>query len=61
MRCRAALGMASVRNGGHWYCSSECIDGELPRPGPNAVPEERLYGVPRRFFRKRQPKELRSS
>lgn len=61
VRCRGALGLASVREGDRWYCSPACADGEAPNPEVRRVPESRLYGVHRRFFRKRAPKELRSS
>ncbi len=48
--------------GGVWYCGSDCAhgrDGAQPRqPG---VPEHWLYARPRRFFRARQPKELKST
>jgi hypothetical protein len=60
-RCRDALGLASVKLGDRWYCSTSCADGRVPvEPRPPAVPEDWLYGRPRRFFRARRPKELRS-
>jgi hypothetical protein len=60
-RCRDPLGLASVRSGGLWYCSSACADGRLPPPCRPAVPAPRLYGRPQRFFRARKPKELRGA
>jgi hypothetical protein len=60
--CRAPLGLASVKVGDVWYCSSACAQG---RPSATsrrvAVPEPWLYNRPRRHFRKRLPKELRSA
>jgi len=60
--CRAALGLASVRRGGTWYCSPGCAEG---RPGrddrPPAVDEAWLTNRPRRFYKKRKPKELRAA
>lgn len=60
LRCLSSLGLASVKREGRWYCSVECADGR-ERPGDRApkVAEEALYPRPRRFFRKRRPKELR--
>ena len=59
--CRAALDLASVKVGGAWYCSTACAEG---RPSGeercSAVPEAWLYPVPRRFYGKRRPMELRS-
>jgi hypothetical protein len=61
-RCNAALGLASVREDGVWYCSSACARGESPAtPRAAAVPEDRLTNRPRRFFGRRTPKELRGS
>jgi hypothetical protein len=61
-RCRASLDLTSVKVGGHWYCSSACAEGrpagEVRAP---AVPEPWLTARPRRFFRPRKPKELRSA
>ena len=61
-RCRAALGLASVKRDGTWYCGPACAQGR-PRAEPEspAVPEPWLYPVPRRFLRKRRPKELKST
>lgn len=62
-RCGRRLGLASVKRDGHWYGSLSCAEGrECPfdRRGP-AVPEPALYARPRRFFRKRRPKELKAA
>lgn len=59
-RCRARLGLASTRANGIWYCSTACAEGRAaPGPREAAVPEHWLYNRPRRFFRKRRPKELK--
>ena len=58
--CLAALDLASVKVDGVWYCSPSCARGEgSGRVGKPGVPEEWLYPVPRRFYRKRRPTELR--
>lgn len=59
LRCRRALGLASVKVRGHWYCSVACAEGRRPPDRPPAVPEPALYARPRRFFRKRVPRELK--
>jgi hypothetical protein len=61
-RCGRALDLASAEVDGRWYGNSACatpvaacpLDERAP-----AVPEEALYSRPRRFFRRRRPKELR--
>jgi hypothetical protein len=59
-RCRAGLGLASVRVGDAWYCCSACARGDAPDPGrAPAVAEASLTHRPRRFFGRRTPKELR--
>ncbi|MDJ0866448.1 MAG: hypothetical protein QNK03_10100 [Myxococcota bacterium] len=58
--CKAALGLASLRRAGVWYCSPPCSEGRPGRSGPPAVPAERLVAAPRRFFRQRRPRELNS-
>ena len=60
VRCRASLGLASVRQDGLWHCSTACALGQ-PRAAERelGVPEDWLYHRPRRFFGKRSPKELR--
>ena len=58
--CGDALDLDAVEEGHVWYCSPACAQG-LPadRKRQPAVPEPRLYHRPRRFFRRRAPKELR--
>jgi hypothetical protein len=61
-RCHSALGLASVRSGGAWYCSSACARGESATAArAAAVPADRLTNRPHRFFGRRAPKELRGS
>ncbi len=61
-RCRAALDLASLKVGGLWYCSTACADGRIvAEPRPAGVPEAWLYARPKRFFRARKPKELRTA
>jgi hypothetical protein len=59
LRCLAALNLASVKVRGVWYCSAACAGGNRPGERKPAVPESWLYPVPRRFYRKRRPTELR--
>jgi hypothetical protein len=59
-RCHGALDTASLERDGVWYCCPDCAEGHPEAARQAAVPERRLFGVPRRFFRKRRPKELRS-
>ena len=62
LRCQRSLGLASVKRGEAWYGSVDCAEGRdcpFDERAP-AVAEDALYGRPRRFFRKRRPKELRS-
>jgi hypothetical protein len=57
--CRGALDLASVQVRGVWYCSAACAEGRSrAERRPPVVPEPWLYARPRRFFRKRRPKEL---
>ncbi len=61
-RCRDALNLAAVKAEGVWYCSTACAEGR-PLGSPrrrSVVAEACLYNRPRRFFRERRPKELRS-
>jgi hypothetical protein len=46
---------------GQWYGTATCAqDGECPLENREpSVPEAALYSRPRRFFRRRQPKELK--
>jgi hypothetical protein len=61
-RCRASLGLASLKQDGVWYCSSACAEGRgAASPRAARVPEPWLYARPQRFFHKRMPKELRST
>ena len=47
---------------GVWYCGSDCADGrDGAEPRQPRVPEPWLYARPRRFYRARKPKELKSS
>jgi hypothetical protein len=62
-RCGRALDLRSVKVDGRWYGSPLCATG-APCPldrQPAAVPEPRLFSRPRRFLRRRLPKELNSS
>ncbi len=59
-RCRASLGLASLKRAEAWYCSPACAEGRPTGvPRRRDVPEGQLYAVPRRFFGVRKPKELR--
>ena len=58
-RCQAALGLASVKVRGEWYCGMGCTE-ERPGAARPRVDEEALYPRPRRFFGKRRPKELKA-
>jgi hypothetical protein len=57
-RCRAQLDLASVEVGGVWYCRPACAAGEAAPP-PAAVAEEALINRPRRYYGRREAKELR--
>ena len=58
--CRGALGLDAVHENGRWYCCSSCARGLAPER-ENALDETKLYHRPKRFFRRRLPKELRSA
>ena len=59
-RCQGSLGLTAVKRGDDWYCNVECADGRERTDGRGpAVAEAALYPRPRRFYRKRRPKELR--
>ena len=59
--CGASLTLASMKVNGVWFCSTACADGRIAAEERNfRVPEPRLYAVPRRHFRRRRPKELKS-
>ncbi len=61
-RCRASLELTSLKKGGVWYCGAACAEGRVEEPPRAArVPESWLYNRPRRFFRARKPKELKST
>ena len=61
-RCQDALGSASIKANGVWYCSTACSQGRPSgRPRSAAVPEPWLYPVPKRFYRKRVPRELNAA
>jgi len=60
-RCHTRLGLASLKKADVWYCGSACADGRVSAtPRSSRVPEAWLYARPRRFFKSRMPKELRS-
>jgi hypothetical protein len=61
--CDGALALDALKgDDGRWYCCPACAQGLPPEAyRPAAVPEPALYNRPRRFFRKRRPKELRGS
>ncbi|HKA15279.1 MAG TPA: hypothetical protein VKH41_09705 [Myxococcota bacterium] len=61
IRCQRSLGLASVKRGDHWYGTVQCAEGRAcPLDSrPPAVPEPALYSRPRRFFARREPKELK--
>jgi len=62
VRCGAALGLAAAKVNNRWYGNAACAEGgQCPLMRREAaVPEEWLYNRPRRFFRKRAPKELKA-
>lgn len=59
VRCQRKLDLASVKVDGAWYCRASCAAGVAP-DAPR-VPEVALLNRPRRYFRKRLPKELRAA
>ena len=62
-RCGRALDLASAKVDGRWYGNEICATG-APCPldrEASAVPEPWLYSRPRRFLRRRRPKELKGS
>jgi hypothetical protein len=61
-RCRGSLGLASLKANGRWYCSTDCAEGRGRGESRTvAVPEAWLYARPRRFFGRRQPRELNAT
>jgi hypothetical protein len=57
VRCQRTLDLASVKRGDTWYCRSSCAAGLVAEPA--RVDEQALTNRPRRFYRRRAPKELR--
>jgi len=59
-RCLRSLGLASVKRADKWYGAVACAEGrECPFDSRDpAVAEPALYPRPRRFFARRDPKEL---
>ena len=60
-RCQRGLDLAAAKVRGDWYGSASCAEGgdcPLESQVP-AVAESLLYPTPKRFFRKRRPRELR--
>jgi hypothetical protein len=57
-RCRAELDLASTRIGDAWYCRAACAAGETT-VRPPGVAEEALINRPRRYYGRREAKELR--
>jgi hypothetical protein len=57
-RCRAELDLASLRVGDAWYCRAACAAGENAARAPAAL-DEALINRPRRYFARRDAKELR--
>ena len=60
-RCQRALDLAAIKVRGQWYGNAACAEGgDCPLEGQStAVDEALLYPTPKRFFRKRRPRELR--
>lgn len=61
IRCQRSLGLASVKCGDLWYGSTACAEGRVcPFDSREpAVAEPALYSRPRRYFARREPKELK--
>lgn len=57
VRCQRSLDLASVKVDGAWYCRASCAAGAAPEQA--RVPDVALLNRPRRYFRRRLPKELR--
>jgi hypothetical protein len=58
VRCQRLLDLASVKVDDVWYCRASCAAGVALEQ--TRVPEEALTNRPRRYFRRRAPKELRA-
>jgi hypothetical protein len=56
--CLGALGLDAVKHEGAWYCTPSCAQGLGPAADTQTVADPALYHRPRRFYRKRSPKEL---
>jgi hypothetical protein len=61
IRCQRSLGLASVKRAELWYGSTACAEGRVcPFDSREpAVAEPALYSRPRRYFARREPKELK--
>jgi hypothetical protein len=64
VRCGRALDLASAKVDGKWYGRAVCARGgpcplDARAPQRPTVSERTLINRPRRFFRRRAPKELR--
>ena len=61
IRCQRSLGLASVKREDLWYGSTACAEGRVcPFDSREpAVAEPALYSRPRRYFARREPKELK--
>jgi hypothetical protein len=57
VRCQRRLDLASVKVQGAWYCRAGCAAGALVEKA--RVSEVALYNRPRRYWKRRSPKELR--
>jgi hypothetical protein len=61
-RCGASLSLASLKIDDAWYCGTACVEGRAGKKvRAFSIPEPRLYVLPRRFYKKRRPRELRSA
>jgi len=61
-RCGDSLDLVSIKRDDVWYCGTACAEEIRASDSPSSsVPEHWLYARPRRFFRKRHPKELNPS
>ena len=49
-----------MKQDGKWFCCTSCAEGRAPDRS-SAVAEPNLYNRPKRYFKRRTPKELRSS
>jgi len=61
VRCQRALGLMAAKVDGAWYGTEACALGDecpLESRAPE-VAETALFSRPRRYFRRRQPKELK--